>query len=185
VVLVDADMRKSSIPRWLGLAYANKGLSTVLSRDGELDGSLVSLQVPRLAVLPAGPIPDNPSELLESVNMKRLLAALRAQFDLVIIDAPPVLPVADPGIISAQVDGILLVVRAGKTQRRTVLEAKDMLQKMKANVLGCVLTHVEYYLPGYHRYYQYYRESAKDGKGGRRLPPAASTDGQSATPRSH
>jgi capsular exopolysaccharide synthesis family protein len=181
VVLVDADMRKSSIPRWLGLAHAQKGLSTVLSRDGELDGSLVSLQVPRLAVLPAGPIPDSPAELLESVNMKRLLAALRAQFDLVIIDAPPVLPVADPGIISSQADGVLLVVRAGKTQRRTVLEAKDMLQKMKANVLGCVLTHVEYYLPGYHKYYQYYRESAKDGKtNGRRTPPAPTTDGNSS-----
>ena len=173
VVLVDADMRKSSIPRWLGLGPGARGLSTVLSQDGELNGSLVSLQAPRLAVLPAGPVPEHPAELLESVNMKRLLAGLRAQFDLVIVDAPPVLPVADPGIIAAQADGVLLVVRSGKTQRRTVLEAKSMLQKMKANVIGCVLTHVEYYLPGYQRYYQYYRESAKkNGHSSPKTPPA-------------
>ena len=156
VALVDADLRKSSIPKWLGLKPDGKGLSTVLGRGGELDGALVNLQSPRLAVLPAGPRPHHPAELLESVGMKRLLAALKAEFDLIIVDAPPILPVADPGIIAAQADGVLLVVRAGKTQRKTVKEAEELLKKMKAHVLGCVLTHVEYYLPSYRRYYQEY-----------------------------
>lgn len=166
VVLVDADMRKSSIPHWLGLKDGHRGLSTVLTRDGELDGSLVSLQSPRLAVMPAGPSPEHPAELLGSVNMKRLLATLRAQFDLIIVDAPPVLPVADPGIIAAQADGVLLVVRAGRTQRKTVVQAQELLKQVKANVLGCVLTHVEYYLPGYHRYYHYYRYGAAKKRDG-------------------
>ena len=161
VALVDGDMRRSSIPRWLGMKPGGKGLSTVLSQGGELDGALVNLQSPRLAVLPAGPRPGHPAELLESVGMKRLLATLKAEFDLVIIDAPPVLPVADPGILAAQADGVLLVVRAGKTQRKTVAEAQELLTKMKARLLGCVLTHVEYYLPSYRRYYQQYYSSAK------------------------
>ncbi len=95
--------------------------------------------------------------------MKRLLATLKTQFDVIIVDAPPVLPVADPGILAAQADGILLVVRAGRTQRKTVLQAQALLKQMKANVLGCVLTHVEYYLPGYYRYYHQYRYGTKHG----------------------
>ena len=163
VVLVDADMRKSSVPKWLGLKDKSRGLSTVLSNGGDVTGALVSLESPRLTVLPAGPAPHQPAELLESVNFRRLLAGLKTRFDHIIIDAPPLLPVADPGIIASQADGVLLVVRAGKTQRKTVLHAREILKQVKANVLGCVLTHVEYYLPGYHRYYHYYREAAADG----------------------
>ena len=166
VVLVDADMRKSSVPHWLGLKDFRRGLSTALQQDGELDGAVVRLQAPPLAVLPAGPEAEQPAELLQSINMKRVLAALRAQFDLIIIDAPPLLPVADPGIIAAQTDGVLLVVRAGRTQRKTILEAQEMLKQMKANLIGSVLTHVEDYRPGYQRYYQYYHAAAgKDGNG--------------------
>ena len=165
VVLVDADMRKSTVPKWLGLPERHEGLSTILNRDGVLNGSLVKLQAPPLAVLPAGPVAEHPAELLGSINMKRLLAALRAQFDLVIVDAPPLLPVADPGILATQADGVMLVVRAGKTQRKTVLQAQELLKKMKANLLGCVLTHVEYYIPGYYRYYhRYAREGATSEK---------------------
>lgn len=171
VVLVDGDLRKGSVQKWLGLTDEDEGLSTALSRGGELNGSLLRLQDPPLAVLPAGPVMDNPAELLESSNMKRLLATLKTQFDVIVIDAPPVLPVADPGILAAQADGVLLVVRAGKTQRKTVTQAQALLAQMKAKVLGCVLTHVEYYLPGYYRYYHYYRYGAtKDGNGSDKQP---------------
>ena len=169
VVLVDGDLRKGSIRTWLGLPETEEGLSTVLGRSGELNGSLLKLQDPPLAVLPSGPHPDDPSELLESSHMKRLLATLKTQFDVIVIDAPPVLPVADPGILAAQADGVLLVVRAGKTQRKTVTQAQALLAQMKATVLGCVLTHVEYYLPGYYRYYHEYRYGAtkeSNGKSG-------------------
>jgi Mrp family chromosome partitioning ATPase len=110
--------------------------------------------------------------------MKRLLATLRSQFDLIIIDAPPALPVADPGILAAQADGVLLVVRAGKTQRKTVLQAQELLKKMKANILGCVLTHVEFYMSGYHRYYQYrYEAEAKTTNGTSAAAPRGGRDG--------
>ncbi|MBI3321335.1 MAG: CpsD/CapB family tyrosine-protein kinase [Candidatus Omnitrophica bacterium] len=161
VVLVDGDMRKSSIPRWLGLDRSRAGLSTALSREGELNGSVIRLHAPPLAVLPAGPAVEHPAELLESANMKRVLTTLKAQFDVILIDAPPVLPVADPGILAAQADGVLLVIRAGKTQRKTVQHAYGLLRKMNAKVLGCIMTHVEYDLPGYRRYHQYYQHERK------------------------
>ena len=164
VVLVDADLRRGSIPTWLGLGARGEGLSTALSRDGELNGSLVQLVQPALTILPAGPHPDHPAELLESVAMKRVLATLESQFDFVILDAPPVLPVADAGILAAQADGVLLVVRAGKTQRRTVLQAHEHVKKMKAKLIGCVLTHMEY-LPGYAKYYRYQRAAEADSNG--------------------
>jgi capsular exopolysaccharide synthesis family protein len=167
VALVDGDLRKGSIRKWLGLEDQGEGLSGLLSRGGELNGSLVKLREPPLAVLPSGPRPEHPAELLESSSMKRLLASLKAQFDVIVIDAPPVLPIADPGIIAALADGVLLVVRAGKTQRKTVVQAQALLKQMKANTLGCVLTHVEYYLPGYYRYYHQYRYgTSKEGKEG-------------------
>lgn len=155
VVLVDADMRKSSVNRWLGLDVSRQGLSTALQNGGQINGLLMKLQSPVLNILPAGPVPDNPAELLESGSMRRVLGSLKAQFDIVIIDAPPVLAVADPGIIAAQADGTVLVVRAGRTQRRVVLQAQTRLQQMKAEIIGCVLTYAED-IPGYSKYYRYY-----------------------------
>jgi receptor protein-tyrosine kinase len=165
VVLVDGDLRRSTVHQWLGLGERATGVSTALARDGEPSGSLVRLQSPPLTVLPAGPAPGQPAELLQSPNMKRLLAALRAQFDVVVIDAPPVLPVADPGIIASQADGVLLVVRAGKTQRKTVVQAQELLRKMQANLIGCVLTHAHHYHPGYAKYYRYYQDTVQEGNG--------------------
>lgn len=165
VALVDGDLRKGSIHKWLGLdaRQCAKGLSTALQQEGNLDGALVRLQTPPLTVLPAGPYVEQPAELFTSTHMKRLLAALKTQFDVVLIDAPPVLPVADAGILASYADGVLLVVRAGKTQRNVLIEAQTRLAQMKANILGCVLTHAERYLPGYARYYHYYREDEGNG----------------------
>lgn len=161
VVLIDGDLRKGSIHKWLGLTESPEGLSSVLTRGGKLNGELVRLNDPPLAILPSGSIPDHPSELLEGSSMKQVMTALKSQFDFIIIDSPPILPVADPGILAACADGVLMVVRAGKTQRKTVTQAQNLLKQMKASMLGCVLTHVEYYLPGYYRYYQY-RYGAKE-----------------------
>lgn len=180
VVLVDADLRKGTVGKWLGLSLdRSEGLAGALQQGGELNGSLIRLQNPPLAILPAGEHPEQPAELLESSGMRRLLATLRTQFDVIIIDAPPILPVADPGILAAQSDGVLMVVRAGKTQRKTVAQAQALLKQMKANIIGCVLTHVEYYLPGYYRYYHYYR-AGQDSHTSQATPRSAEkqTNGQ-------
>ena len=153
VVLVDADLRKSSIHRWLGLPAGTDGLSTALAHGGALNGSLVKLRSPALTVLCSGPAPEHPAELLESASLQRLLTVLKTQFDYIVIDTPPVLAVTDPRILASHADGVLFVVRAGKTQRRTIIQAQAMLDQAKAPVVGCVLTHVDHYQPGY--YYRY------------------------------
>ena len=183
VLLLDADLRQGTVHRWLGLEPA-RGLSTVLADSLALDGALVKLQSPPLTILPGGPPSNTPAELLESSHMKRLLAMLKTQFDVIVIDAPPVLPVADPGILSGMVDGVVLVVRAGKTQRKVVQQAKSLMRQTKAKLLGCVLTHVEYYIPGYDRYYRY----ADKGRNGSRAQgltlaaPAAAPAPEEAAP---
>jgi capsular exopolysaccharide synthesis family protein len=173
VVLVDADLRKSSVNKWLGLAESAEGLSNALQHGGVLNGTLIRLASPALTILPAGPAPDDPASLLESANMRRLLATLKQQFDVIIIDAPPVLSVADPGILAAQADGTILVVRSGKTQRRIVMQAQSQLQQMRANLIGCVLTHVEYYMPSYYQQYYTTERQASKGTGHGQASPLA------------
>lgn len=172
VVLVDADMRRSSIHQWLGIPEQAKGLSTALQDNGNLSGTLVRLEAPLLTILPAGPHVQHPDELLESQATRRLIASLKAQFDVVLIDAPPVLSVADPGILSELVDGVLFVVRSGFTQRRTINEALTRLNRLKANMLGCVLTHTQEYLSGYAKYYRDYQHQ-KNGEHVNPVSPSA------------
>ena len=164
VLLIDADLRRSTIRRWLGIE-SERGLSTVLQDHLTLDHSVLRMESPALSVLPAGPHVERPAELLESNAMRRLLALLKTQYDVIIIDAPPILPVTDPSILGAQADGVLLVVRAGKTQRKVVEQAHELLKQSKAKILGSILTHVDHYVPGYYKYYHYYRNESKDGNG--------------------
>ena len=154
ILLIDADLRCGSVQQWLGLK-AEKGLSDALIHGAALENLIVGLPNSRLSVLPAGRKPEHPAELLDSAAMERLIGTVRREFDLVVIDAPPILPVADPGILGRWTDGVLLVVRSGKTQRKTVEKAKTLLKQMKVNLLGCILSHAEYYIPNYYRYSQY------------------------------
>ena len=185
VLLMDADLRRGQLHKWLGFE-AGRGLSTALTNGLELDDLIVTLQDTGLSILPSGPAPANPAELLDSGAMKRLLDRLRTQYDVIVIDSPPVLPVADPGILGRLVDGVLFVIRSGSTQQRTVQQAYELLKQSKARMLGSVLTHVEHYIPGYYKYYHYYRDDEKAGNGngnghGRRSktvtpPPERSTE---------
>ncbi len=157
VLLIDADLRASTMDWWLGIKL-ERGLSTALAEEGSLDGLLVNLVEDKLWILPAGPQPHHPAELLDSTNMKRIIESARMQFDVVVIDSPPVLPVADPGILGRLVDGVILIVRSGKTQRGTVEKTKALLNQTKAKIIGCLLTHAEFSAAGYYGYgYGYYR----------------------------
>jgi capsular exopolysaccharide synthesis family protein len=175
VLLVDADLRKSTVCQWLGMPIPTVGLSTVLANGGALNGSLARLGSPPVTLLPAGPVPEDPVGLLESVGWKRLMATLKSQFDLVLIDTPPVLAVADAGIVASQVDGVLFVVRAGRTQRRLIRQAQTRLQQMKADILGCVLTQLDHYASGYYRYYRHYKAEPTTARRGKASVPAATT----------
>jgi capsular exopolysaccharide family len=148
VLLIDCDLRRGSIGD--SLAFSSKaGLSEYLMINAETDSILYKTKINKLTIIPRGKIADNPTELLSSEKMKELLKKLREKFDIIILDTAPVIPVADAGIVCGLADGTMVVVRAGKTQRGIVKHAAELLRQNDVNMLGYVLTHVEYYIPGY------------------------------------
>ncbi len=138
ILLIDADMRKPQVSRYLDLAN-DAGLSNVLAGQAELDEVLQPWGDQGLTVLASGSVPPNPAELLGSQRMRDLLMDLTSQFDRVVIDSPPILPVTDAVVISREVDGVLLVIRAHKTPRNEVSHAAASLRAVDAPVVGAVL----------------------------------------------
>lgn len=135
VVLVDADLRRPSIHDLFGVPET-PGLTAVLMGGAAVDDALVPIPDQRLTVMPCGTIPSHPAELLASSGMRRLLDTLRTRFDRVILDMPPVEPLADVSIAAALIDGVLLVVRAGMTPKPAIERALSGLEPEK--VLGLV-----------------------------------------------
>lgn len=140
-VLVDADLRRPNVAQMLGIEGA-VGVTSVLTRSADLGGALQTWR-DDLLVLPAGALPPNPSEMVGSQAMSKLISELDAFADTIVIDAPPVLPVTDAVVLSTQVDGVILVVRAGKTQRGQAAEARRRLDGVDAPVIGSVLNGVK------------------------------------------
>lgn len=136
VLLVDADLRRPSVHQLFGLAKG-PGLADVLMSGAELEHALVTLPEHHLTILPAGVPPAHPAELLGSATMRRLLDALRSRFDRILIDVPPVAPLADLHVLAPMVDGLLMIVRAGVTQKPAIERALSGLDPSK--VLGLVL----------------------------------------------
>ena len=137
VIAVDADLRRPRLASILGVEH-ELGLSSVLTREATLDEALRT-SVDGVLVLPAGPLPSNPAEMVGSQAMADLLALLETRADVVVIDAPPVLPVTDAVALSTQVDAVVLVVRAGRTKREGAADATRRLQVVGASLLGTVL----------------------------------------------
>ncbi|MER2105648.1 MAG: CpsD/CapB family tyrosine-protein kinase [Solibacillus sp.] len=153
VIFVDADMRKPTVHHTFGLKNTT-GLSNLLIKELKMNDVIQQTNIENLDVVTSGPIPPNPAELLTSSELKVLLEELKQSYDLVIFDAPPVLPVTDAQIISNIMDGTVLVVNSGKTEKEGVLKAKELLEKSKANLLGVVLNNVT--LEDNNYYYRYY-----------------------------
>ncbi len=141
VCLVEGDLRRPRVADYLGLEGA-AGLTTVLIGDAGVEDVLQPWGDGRLQVLPSGPIPPNPSELLASRGMESLLHDLREEFDIVLIDAPPLLPVTDGAVLSTLADGALLVVRSHHTREDHLARAAASLAAVDARVLGVVLNMV-------------------------------------------
>jgi capsular exopolysaccharide synthesis family protein len=136
VVLVEADLRKPSLPHLFGLP-SGAGLADYLSGAAELKDIMKFLPEHNLTIIPAGSTPMNPAELLGSTAMRRMLDHLRTRFDRVILDTPPVLPLADVAILAPLVDGALMVVRAGYTPKPAI---ENALRSFDASrLLGIVL----------------------------------------------
>src|SRR3954469_13804839 len=136
VLLVDADLRRPSIHRLFGVAET-PGLTDVLMGGATIEDALVTVRDHHLTLLPSGIIPMHPAELLGSATMRRLLETFRTRFDRILIDMPPVAPLADVAIASTMADGVLMIVRAGVTPKPAIERALSGLDMSK--VLGLVL----------------------------------------------
>jgi succinoglycan biosynthesis transport protein ExoP len=172
VVLVDADLRRPSAHKLFGLPNGT-GLTIALVEDpSALNGILQGTDVENLRVLSAGPVPPNPQELLGSQRMEELLHKLEEVADIVILDTPPTLVVADANVLAARADGVLLVVNTGHTRRAAVQRAAEGLRQVGANLLGGVLNMVDtgagrssYYYDSYY-YSRYYGDHKGEGRRG-------------------
>lgn len=143
VVAVDCDLRRPSLHKMFGLSN-EAGLTALILDEKTLNDVLQPTDVPHLRVLPSGPLPPNPSELLGSQRMERLIESLRSTADVVIFDSPPTISVTDAAVLGAKMDGVLLVVSVGKTKRDHVVRAKQLLARVNAKVLGVVLNNVKF-----------------------------------------
>jgi capsular exopolysaccharide synthesis family protein len=141
VILVDADLRHPRAHTALGAAN-DAGLSSVLLGRTALPNAVQTIEEPPLALLPAGPVPSNPSELLGSARMGMLLTHLRDAYDFVIVDTPPVLAVTDAVLLARDADGVILVVKGEHTPRALVRRARDRLTLAGTRVLGVVVNNV-------------------------------------------
>ncbi len=143
VILVDADLRRPTQHQIFGLKN-DVGLSDMVRDDTLLAAPpLQETNVPNLKVLTSGKLPPNPAEILGSKRMSEMLSALLEQADVVLFDAPPVLAVTDAAVLSSKVDGVLLVVSAGKTKREKARQAQMQLEKINARLIGAVLNNVQ------------------------------------------
>ncbi len=154
VLLVDADLRRPGVGKALGIK-TTAGLSTVLSGVDKLEDAVVPYpQLPNLQVLPAGPIPPNPVELLGSSVMKDYIARWRNEYDHIIIDTPPCLSVTDSVVLSVDADRVILVARSGQTPKAALRRASELLMQVNARVMGIVLN--AFNLRSADGYYYYY-----------------------------
>lgn len=152
VLIVDCNMRSPSVHRFMGIKAA-EGLSNILRDDVPFNVELIQTGVKNLSILPAGMISLNPSQILASPRMENLLKELRDNFDYVILDTPAVMPYADAKILAPLVDGMLLIVKSGRTRREVVQRVESILTGVQSRILGYVLTDVEYHIPEYiHRH---------------------------------
>lgn len=156
-IIVNTDLRRPSVHKQFGVADS-VGLTSVIVGQATIDEALRDTQVPGLRLLTAGPMPPNPAELLESQRMRAVVAELEQHADIVLYDAPPVLVVTDAGLLAPYVDGCILVVSIGTTQRELARAAADQLKQLGGRVLGVVVNRMRQGA-GYY-YYYYYSEDA-------------------------
>jgi succinoglycan biosynthesis transport protein ExoP len=154
VLLIDADLRRPGVHEAFGLSNS-AGLSSLLAGLDKYEDVVHGFApLPNLSIMTAGPIAPNPAELLGSDRMRDLLTKLRTEYDHVILDTPPIIPVTDPAVLSPNVDAVLLVVRSGKTTKSALRHARNLLLQINAPLMGTVVNGANMRSPDY--YYRYY-----------------------------
>jgi capsular exopolysaccharide synthesis family protein len=152
VLMIDADLRKPTV-HYTFSKENHVGLSNVLTRQATLDEAVQTTSQDNLYVLTSGPIPPNPSEILGSKGMQSMLQLAKNEYDVIILDSPPVLVVTDAQVLSNITDGVVLVVSSGKTEVESAKKAKELLDSAKAKILGVVLNNKKVQDSQYYYYY--------------------------------
>ena len=173
-LLVDADLRRPVLHS-IFEQEKNLGLTNVLLGNTHVDDAIHELGVKNLNLLCCGTLPPNPSELLGSEAMRKLMEQLKEKYDIILFDSPPVVAVTDAAVLSAQIDGVILVISSGETTRNAEIRAKTLLNNVRAQILGAVLNNVKmagrygsYYYYYYYHYYGPRGETDRKGKKKRR-----------------
>ncbi|MBD7970805.1 CpsD/CapB family tyrosine-protein kinase [Paenibacillus gallinarum] len=141
VLLIDADLRNPSLHRIFS-QLNHQGLSTLLTGQTNVKESIQETFISQLSLLPSGPLSPNPSELVNSLAMHKLLEQMKEQYEIILIDTPSVLAVTDSLIVSALCDGVIIVVAAGKVKKEKLKKAQEQLEHVNAKILGIVINRV-------------------------------------------
>jgi len=145
-LLVDSDLRYPTIHSRLTL-NRSPGLTEILEGSVGLNSGIIHTEKENLKVITSGNLSSYPVELLETGKLRELMSELKSQFDLILVDSPPVIPYSDASVLSSQVDGVLLVVQSGKTPRDDINQAHATLQDNQAKILGVVLNKQKHFVP--------------------------------------
>lgn len=162
VALVDADLRRGRVAEYLGLKKEAPGLSQYLSNGLSAKQAMIRNSIDNLVIIPAGEPINNPTGLLGSAKFKALIAELRLHFDYVIIDSPPIMAVADAGIVGRDADGLLMVIQSGRTPKSVIIHANILFKQAGIRMLGYVLTNVEFQSADYRYYYYSYDQDSDE-----------------------
>lgn len=161
VLLIDSDMRK---PTFVTGHEKEDGLSTLLTSRERLREHVVPTDTPRLTILPCGPTPPNPAELLSSGRFEELLEEAKAHYDCVVIDGPPVLGLADSPILARICDATLIVIESGKTRVTAAIEAINRIRQADSNIIGAILTRYRHESAGYGYNYDAYTYKSSENR---------------------
>ncbi len=169
VLLVDSDLRKPRIHKTFKIS-ADKGLTNCLVGQDSVKDVAYQTEIENLSLMPSGPIPPNPAELLDSPRMKELMAEMKESYDTVIFDSPPLIAVTDAAVLAAQSNGTIQVIWAGNTSRKVVELGRERIENIGAKVIGVILNNMRvsrggyyyYYYPRYYKYYSTQEESSQD-----------------------
>jgi capsular exopolysaccharide synthesis family protein len=142
VILVDCDLRRPTLHTLFELPN-EIGLTSMILSPEDAPIPIQETGVPGLSLLASGPLPPRPADILGSRRMEAVIARLRAEADIVLFDTPPVVAVTDAAVLATRMDGVLLVFQAGKTSRERGRQARQILEKVKANIVGVVLNNAQ------------------------------------------
>ncbi|WP_088188387.1 CpsD/CapB family tyrosine-protein kinase [Desulfosporosinus sp. FKA] len=174
VLILDADLRNPTQHKIFGIDNG-RGLSVALFEDEDFRDYLKETEVSGVTVLTGGPIPPNPAELVGSKRMKQLIQDASQEYDVILIDTPPVVAVTDAAILAQEADGVIMVVASGEVSKEYAQTAKEQLDKVGAKILGVVLNKVDVKTGDYYYYYYYHGSQDKRKKRHHRKEKASSS----------